>query len=302
MTRNTQFSDTNLELHRRWVELNEHEDQESSEVVTGKRNLANEVIETNRRMLGAEIRKYTARNPQLEPDLFDTAGAELWRAFQKWDPDRGTLRTVAMPYISGAVRREVARNDHPHLTYDDFTLRNKVLQARHRLELKLKREPTTAELSEESKVPEQKISILFAGKPLSLDASPGSAGDSDMTLGDIIAESHVAEDTSEEQAFSEFNAVLEQEAVDSAGATQLLAYLMREPGAAGAPARSAEIAYMLGLPNNGKTMPREVTNLVMENAYVKLSRLIGNEPTAEQLSTLASVSTSQAEKFLVDHH
>ena len=103
MARNTEFSDINLDLHRRWVELNEHDDQDSHKVVRGKEQLANDVIEANRRMIGAEIRKYTARSPHLEPDLFDTAGAELWRAFKMWDPERGTLRTIAMPYISGAV-------------------------------------------------------------------------------------------------------------------------------------------------------------------------------------------------------
>lgn len=296
MARNSEFSDTNLELHRRWVELNEHEDQDSREVVLGKERLANEVIEANRRLIGAEIRKYTARSPQLEPDLFDTAGAELWRAFQRWDPDRGTLRTVAMPYISGAVRREVARHDHPHLTYDDFTLRNKVVTARRQYEAKHEAEPSNDDLSKITGIPADKIAILFAGTPLSLDAPAGNS-DEDMTLGAIVA-SQASDDGGPPDPFAGFDMSLEQQVAESTDPVTLLAFLMKQPVEASAPARTAEVAYMLGAPNNGRAIPGEVTRVALHNSYVKLRELIGETPTAEQLSILASVPAAQAEKFL----
>lgn len=298
MARNTEFSDVNLELHRRWVEVNEREDQDSREVAQAKGRLANEVIEANRRLIGAEIRKYTARNPQIEPDLFDTAGAELWRAFQMWDPARGTLRTVSMPYIRGAVRREVARNDHPHLTYDDFTLRNKVVTARRTLEAKFNREPTTAELEKETGVPASKIAILFASKPLSLD-QPADGSDDDMTLGAILAGQAVDEtDDGEDDLLAEFNLALEPEVAETLTSTQLLAFLMRQTASSSVPARTSEIAYMLGLPDNGRGVPRDIARTAMRNAYVKLEKLTGEEPTAEQVSILASVSPKQAQAFV----
>lgn len=301
MARNSAFSDANLELHRRWVELNESEDQESREVIAGKRQLANEVIEANRGMIGAEIRKYTARNSSLEPDLFDTAGAELWRAFQRWDPDRGTLRTVAMPYISGAVRREVARNDHPHLTYDDFTLRNKVLTAKRKFETKNDREPSPDELSKITKVAADKIAILFAGKPLSLDA-PADGSDEDMTLGAIVASQSQddREGNPEAELFAEFNTSVEPEVAESTDPVQLMAFLMKQSGAGSVPARTTEVAYMLGIGDNGRRIPREVTHVSLRNSFVKLEKLIGEAPSADQLAVLANVPVSQAEKFIAE--
>lgn len=298
MARNTEFSDINLELHRRWKELNEREDQESLTVVHQKNQLANDVIEANRRLIGSEIRKYTARNPQLEPDLFDTAGAELWRAFQMWDPDRSTLRTASKLYIRGAVQREVARNDHPHLSYDDFTLRNEVVRASRKIEAKFDREPTSEELAKESGVSEDKIAILFASKPLSLD-QPADGSDADMTLGAIIAGQTADTGDEDGSLLGELSLSLEPEVADSLTAPQLMSFLMRQPSAASVPARTSEIAYMLGLPNNGRGSPREVADVSMRNAYVKLKKLTGDVPTAEQVSILANVPAANAAKFLM---
>lgn len=61
MTRNRTFTERNLELKLRWQELLEKPDQSDRAVESAKRQLADDVIEANRRMIGAEIRKSTLR-------------------------------------------------------------------------------------------------------------------------------------------------------------------------------------------------------------------------------------------------
>lgn len=298
MTRNRTFTERNLELKLRWQELLEKPDQSDRAVESAKRQLADDVIEANRRMIGAEIRKYTGRSPQLEPDLFATAGAELWRAFQMWDPDKGTLRTCAMPYISGAVRREVARHDHPHLTYDDFTLRNTVLNVQRAFEREHNRPPTVTELAELSEVPPDKVAVLFAGSPVSLDAPLDSGTDDGSTLGDVISEQPGESAQDAQILLAELQTALEPEVAEKLEAEVLIAYLMRQPAPAGAPATTSEVAYMLGSADLGREIPSQVTHASLVNAHVKLRRLTGEEPTAEQLSLLSNVPRKRAEQYL----
>lgn len=286
----TTYQDKNLELHRRWLELKALEDQNSHEATVLRRNLGNDVITSNKRMIGSEINKYAVHSPDLEYDLFNTAAAALWRAFQKWDPERGTLRTVAMPYIRGDVRREMVRHDHPHLSYDDYTLRGSVIKARREFELKHRKVPTLRELSEVTKVPESKLAVLFADNPVSLDKPMGGSDNDDTTLESAIAEREQLDNVAGAvESYAELNSQLEPETVENADPMDLMVHLMREKTAASAGARISEVSYMLGLPNTRK-LSKDSVNFTLHNAYTKLRRMLGHAPSDEQMHLVSGVS------------
>lgn len=297
MTRNSNFQDVNMALHRRWLHLQSLEDQTSREASILRRDLGNDVIAANRRMIGSEINKYATRSPELEHDLFDTAAAELWKAFQKWDPERGTLRTVAMPYIKGAVRREMVRHDHPHLTYDDFTLRNKVVTAKREFEVAHGKVPTFRELAAVTQIPEVKISVLFADNPVSLDKPMGGSDGEDTTLEAVIAEREQANAAGTAEELAEMNSQLEPEAVESSDPLELVVYLMREGSASGRSARTAEVGYMLGIPTE-RAINRASMHFALQNAYCKLRRMLGRTPTEEQMHVLSGANLAAVGQFM----
>lgn len=297
MARNASRDAKNRELHERWVALNE-KDPNDRGVQAEKRRLGNEVIRENEPMLEAAIRQYTARTPDLRPDLFDTAAAQLWRVFQTWDPDRASLMTHAKTYISGAVRREVGAHDHPHLSYDDFTLRGKIVKDKANFLIEHEREPTNTELAEISGVPESKLAILFSGKPLSLD-QPAPGADEETTLGAIVA-AEAGEEDVQSYDNTEFSLDLDPDVAAAADPIDLVAYLMRQGDGAGQGSRSPEIGYLLGLPDHGKSVPKRTNQLSLQNAHTILVDLLEVEPTPEQLSMAAGVTQTTAATYLAE--
>lgn len=298
MTRNIEHGTVNVHLYGRWQEIKDNPSNLRND--WEKQQLAEDVIRCNKNLIGSAIRHYTSRSAELEQDLFNTAAAELWRAFQKWDPSRSTLRTTAMPYINGAVRREVATQDFPHLSYDEFTLRGKLVKLRREFEEKNEREPSFEELSELSEgVPVEKIRVLFAANPLSLDG-PGNSSSDDgetRTLGSVVAEGHA--DMSEDSGTTtSLNSQLEPEIAENAEPLELIAFCMKQAYDSGVPARTSEVAYLMGLPSNGKDVPRMSQRVALRNAYKKLEDMTGGTPDAEQLSMVANVRVQTAEEFL----
>lgn len=290
MAANAQFRDVNAQLRQDWLTLCEQE--ENGEAVTSKKTaLANQVMVTNEKLVWSSIQPYIKRRPEIADDLFNVAAGQLWRAFTMWDPERSTLGTASKPYISGAVRREVAALDYPHLKYDDFTLRGKVVKARRSFTAKHNREPSAKELEELTGVSLQKQDMLFASPALSMEANV--PGHDDMSLEGLVSDS-VHDDSTETRPT--VNVDLEPEVAQLSDPMDLLTHLVYTGSGVSSGAQAREAGAVLGLPS--KDIPRTSDLLAGANARIKLRRYIDRDPTPEQLAVAANISEKVAADIL----
>jgi RNA polymerase primary sigma factor len=157
-----------------------------------------QLIESNLRLVVALAKRHMNHGLQLL-DLVQEGNIGLMKAVEKFDYRRGyKFSTYATWWIRQAMTRgifdlgqTIRTPVHVHETA------NKLRHARHRLEHRLEREPTTEELATELEIPLEKVKLASRarGEPLSLDLP---VGEGDVKLGDFV------EDTREPAAIDTF--------------------------------------------------------------------------------------------------
>ena len=165
-------------------------------VKTGDPRLASRLVTTNLRLvvkMARELRK--GEVPLL--DLIQEGNLGLMHAVEKFDWRKGfKFSTYATWWIRQAITRGIANTGRTiRLPVHAGDTLARLQKARARLELKLGRPATLAELSAEVEMPEDKVTeaLRFAAEPLSL--SEPLREDGDAELGDVV------EDRSAESPF-----------------------------------------------------------------------------------------------------
>jgi RNA polymerase primary sigma factor len=147
-----------------------------------------QLIESNLRLVVALAKRHVNQGLQLL-DLIQEGNIGLMKAVEKFDYRRGyKFSTYASWWIRQAMTRGVfdlgqtiRTPVHVHETA------NKIRHARHRLEQRLERDPTTDELATELDMPLEKVRLATRarGEPLSLDLP---VGDGEVRLQDFVAD------------------------------------------------------------------------------------------------------------------
>jgi len=154
------------------------------------------MIEANLRLVVAIGKKYINRGLPFS-DIIEEGNLGLIRAVEKFQYQRGfKFSTYASWWIKQSIERAIVNQTRTiRLPVHAGDTLARLQKARSRLELKLGRPATLAELSAEVEMPEDKVTeaLRFAAEPLSL--SEPLREDGDAELGDIV------EDRSAESPF-----------------------------------------------------------------------------------------------------
>jgi len=152
-----------------------------------------QLIEANLRLVMSITRNYTKAGVPLL-DLIQEGNLGLIRAVEKFDYRMGyKLSTYATWWIRQSVTRALADQGRTiRLPVHVAEQVRRLLRSRRVLAQKLNREPTLAELTQESGLPEQRVQDLLelVEDPVSLDVP---VGDGESLYGDLIEDLHSAQ-------------------------------------------------------------------------------------------------------------
>ncbi len=184
------------EMDKAGTKLTAAKRRELRRAVSKGESAQEEFILANMRLVVSIAKKYQASGLPLL-DLVQEGNLGLMHAVEKFDWRKGfKFSTYATWWIRQAITRGIANTGRTiRLPVHAGDTLARLQKARSRLELKLGRPATQAELAAEVEMPEDKVSeaLRFAAEPLSL--SEPLREDGDAELGDVVP------DLSAEQPF-----------------------------------------------------------------------------------------------------
>lgn len=273
----------NKELAERLSALEELAEK-GEDVQSDKEELAAEVLTANSGWIASRIKPFSRYNVTIVEDLWAVASAEAWRTFCQWDPERGTLSGYGTPWIDGAIKREVAKQVAPHMSYDDFTARGKI----HK---EIKGEDETIDVEEIAKRTGLGVALVRRALTQGAVSLETPVGD-DRILYDVLVGQA---DTFGEEAYSE---ALELHPEDVVGVPldELTAYLLSTGGGLVPGVTKKRVAEILEVPD------REASRLVGLGSLAvtdnRLLRIGGRRGSVEELKDLTKAPKGALEEYM----
>jgi DNA-directed RNA polymerase sigma subunit (sigma70/sigma32) len=164
-----------------------HEKAELNRKVNEGQAARRRLIEMNLRLVISVARRYVGRGLPLE-DLIQEGNVGLFRAVEKYDPARGwRFSTYAYWWIRQGVTRAIADQARTiRMPVHTGQLVTRLGEIRRRLEQRLGRGPSPAEIAVEAGLSEERVreTLLAAREPLSLEST--LLGPEDSTLADLV--------------------------------------------------------------------------------------------------------------------
>ena len=134
---------------------------------------------------GAMVRKWSVRSDTANMEDYKHSAVEgMLKAFDKWDPNKGTWATYSQLHIKGESHRAVNKAAFAHLSYGDLCQRPMVIAEEARQRAILGRTPTDQEIADGGGLSVGVVKRVRQPAPTSLDAP---VGDGENSLVDLMS-------------------------------------------------------------------------------------------------------------------
>ena len=139
-------------------------------VHAGDKPARDEFVQGNLRLVLSVIQRFASRGENAD-DLFQVGCIGLMKAIDNFDTSQNVrFSTYAVPLIIGEFRRYLRDKNAIRVSRSMRDTAYKALQARDRLQARLNREPTMAEIAAEMQIPQEDVIFALAAfqDPVSL--------------------------------------------------------------------------------------------------------------------------------------
>ena len=153
-----------------------------------------EFIRGNLRLVLSVLQRFHHRCDNVD-DLFQVGCIGLIKALDNFDVTQNVrFSTYAVPMIIGEIRRYLRDNNAIRVSRSLRDIAYKALQARDRLQTRLGREATVAEIAREMELPEEDVILALEAiqDPVSLCEPIGGEGADALTIGDQVRDDRVS--------------------------------------------------------------------------------------------------------------
>ena len=160
----------------------------------GDKQARDELVHANLRLVLSVIQRFQNRGENVD-DLFQVGCIGLIKALDNFDVTQNVrFSTYAVPMIIGEIRRYLRDNNAIRVSRSLRDIAYKALQARDRLQTRLGREATVAEIAREMDLPEEDVILALEAiqDPVSLCEPIGGEGADALTIGDQVRDDRVS--------------------------------------------------------------------------------------------------------------